>query len=231
MKTFFKAVGFLALGLAFVAGGAWVSEKIRKQENPPVNKVTVSCPPDRLSYTNFIQDQGNVVKLIPNRKAMSAANGEFINSEVVITKNETKDSKVACGYMFVRAGTIKYGALQSWENLYINPNDFGGHIVPNDSISRNDGKEYSEYLFSLDKIQYRRTRNDREILSADWAALLNVSPEVKFNIALNTEEATGFIDELLIAYKCWDPATGKESTGCKLTVKNSLDTQSPNPTQ
>lgn len=81
-------------------------------------------------------------------------------------------------------------------------------------------------------MRYWKTRADRNndtLLSADWAALLNVSETVKFEIALNTNNQFGFIDELSIAYKCWNPATGEENTGCKLDIADSNDIPTDNP--
>jgi|GEM_PF-1711087 len=237
MKNLLTATLYVVAGLIFVVGGAWISNKVTHNDTGTVNLVSnqirpvVSCHPDRLSYTAISQNENQVVKLIAKRKEMSAANGQFVNSQIIITKNETKDSKVACGYLFVRAGTKRYGALQSWENVYINPNQFGGHILSKSAVSVNDGNAYSEYLFSLDKIQYWRSRKEQAILNADWASLLNVSPEVSFEIALNTNDNSGFIDELSIAYKCWDPTTGEENAGCKLSVKESKDRETTEPVQ
>lgn len=188
-------------------------------EDQTNSRQQVSCDPTNLAYTSFLTEKPNQsVSLIPYHENMSAKDGQFVNSTVIITKIETKDSKVACGYLYAKAGTEKNGALQSWENLYINPNNFGGHIDPKSAIWTNDGNKYSEYLFLLNQIQYRRSLNNRTLLTADWASLLNVSPSVDFQIGLNTNDSTGFVDQLSIAYKCWDPKTGEENTGCKLTV-------------
>ena len=81
---------------------------------------------------------------------------------------------------------------------------------------QNDGDKYSEYVYSLNKIQYMKSRSERSIMTADWSYLFNVSPEVIFQIGLNTENKTGFVDEISIAYKCWNPDTGEENNGCKL---------------
>lgn len=203
-----------------------------KKESDPFkggSRTIVTCAPDFLSYTALTEKTDQVLKLIPERKTMFAENGDFVNSEVVIAKSETSDSKVACGYLFARTGTIDGGALRSWENLYINPNNFGGHINAQDQIGPGDGNNYSEYLFPLDRMSYWKNLTDRGrnvLSSADWAALLNVSKEVSFSIALNTEDKTGFIDELSIAYKCWNPATGEENTGCKLYITVQNDTKS-----
>ena len=232
MKNFFSVVIYLILGLIFVVGGAWISSKFIDNSDttpppPPTNPV-ITCPADSQSYKSLIENNGKVAKLIGSKKSMFASNGRFINLQKVVTKNETKESKVACGYLLVRAGTVLNGALQSWENVYINPNNFGGHINPESQIGLGDGREFSEYIFPLNEIQYWKTRADRwrgSLSIADWASLLNVSEEVIFEIALNSEERTGFIDEISISYKCWDPTTGEENRGCELEVTDKGDVE------
>jgi hypothetical protein len=226
MENLKSAVIYLLFGLVFVVGGAWISSKLTKDDSVTPIRPLVSCPSDFLAYSALSEDAEHVVKLISQRKQMFAENGEFINSEIVITKNETKTSKVACGYLFVRSGTQNNGSLQNWENLYINPNDFGGHIDSKNQFGIGDGADYSEYLFSLKDMEYWKTRKERaedNLSRADWAALLNVSERVSFDIALNTEDKTAFIDELSIAYKCWNPETGEENSDCKLKIETKSD--------
>lgn len=217
--------GSIFIVILFIIGFFIYSKIATPQEkfitiSPPIERKIASCPPDRLSHSTVAQN----VKLISEKTPMFATNGQFINPQVVLAKSETTDSKVACGYLFVRAGTNK-GALQNWENVYINPNMFGGHIISKNAISVNDGMEYSEYIFSLEKIYYWPTSAHKSVQTANWAYLLNVSSEVKFDIALNTNDKTGFISEMDIAYKCWNPTTGEENNGCKLYITSSTATQ------
>lgn len=238
MKNFLNALLYLFLGLVFVVGGAYISNKLNRDDKPtaPNNQQTivrplVECPLDFPAFVSTVNNGTNIVKLIPQRKAMSARNGKFINPQVIVTKNETNESKVACGYLFVRAGTETNGPLQDWENIYVNPNNFGGHVDSKEQFGPGDGRYFSEYLFSLSKIHYWKTRAERargNVSDVDWAALFNVSNEVEFEIALNTNDRTGFIDELSIAYKCWNPQTGEENKGCKLNIKSSKDIETPN---
>ncbi len=229
--SFIKSVIYFVVAFVFVLGVVWAVAKIRPapQVNVPIPtpivivKPMVTCPADALSYSASIKDGGKVVKLISDRKNMYAARGEFINRQIVITKNETTESKVACGYLFVRAGTGDSGPLRSWEDVVINPNEFGGHIDPKNQFGSGDGRLFSEYLFSLSDIQYWKTHARSTVSHVDWAALFNVQDSVKFQIALNTEDRTGFIDELSIAYKCWNPATGEENAGCKLDITGNPD--------
>jgi hypothetical protein len=225
-----KAIFTFLFALLFVALSAWIYTKISIKTNPNavVNAPTrtlVTCPADFQSYTVLANEPGHTVNLISARKSMYATNGQFVNSQIVVTKSETATSKVACGYLYVRAGTAN-GALKSWENVYINPNEFGGHLDPSNQIGPGDGNNYSQYVFPLNDINYWKglDYSKGSELTADWAALLNVSPQVTFVVALNTEDKTGFIDGLSIAYKCWDPATGQENDGCKLNVTGTSDT-------
>lgn len=226
MKNFLKALGFFIPALVFVLVAVYLSSLLVKHptigNNPSGTKAAISCPPDFPSYSELAQKPGHTVPLIPIEKTMFAKDGDFVNSQVIITKSETEKSKVACGYLHVIAGTKQGGSLKSWEHLYINPNGFGGHINPANQIGPGDGNDYSEYVFSLNKISYWKGLTEysqNSLSSADWAALLNVSEQVSFNIGLSTENQTGFIKEVSISYKCWDPTTGEENDGCKLNVK------------
>jgi hypothetical protein len=197
-------------------------KKTEPNNNSTTTREIVTCPPDFLSYQKLITNPKNVVPLISKKTPMYAENGEF-HSKIVITKNETDKSKVACGYLFVRAGTETNGSLKSWENLYINPNEFGGHINSENQIGLGDSSSSSEYLFALDKINYWKNRNERakgNLSTADWGVLLNVSPTIGFEIGLNTNDKTGFIDAFSIAYKCWNPKTGEENHDCSINVVN-----------
>ncbi len=236
-----KAILSIFGGLLFVTVAAIIQTYVQGFNKPSIPEPTptpqvqvyngVTCPSDYSSYLSLRQKSEQVVPLISGKKVMFAKNGKFVNNQVVITKNDTKESKVACGYLYVKVGTDDYGPLRSWENININPNDFGGHISSENQIGPGDGRKYSEYLFLLNKIEYWKTKNRGTLLTADWAALLNVSDTVKFEIALNTNDTTGFIDELSLAYKCWNPLTGEENNGCKLNITSNEDKLSDKPLQ
>ena len=222
--NFWKALQYFGEALIFVLLAVYLSSLITGDQRPiplqPVDRQVVSCSPDFLSYQKLIENPKSVVDLISIKTPMYAENEEF-HSKIIITKIETEKSKVACGYLFVRAGTDTNGHLQGWENLSINPNGFGGHINSENNIGSGDSSNYSEYLFPLSKISYWKTRNDRvkgNLLSADWGVLLNVSKTISFEIGLNTNDKTGFIDKFSIAYKCWNPFTGEENQDCSIEV-------------
>lgn len=223
-NSFLKAIFYFVLSLVFVLSAVFLSNRITGEKDDstdnPSNRSIVSCPSDFISYQELSKDPQNIVSLINERTPMYAENGQF-HSKIIVTKIETEKSKVACGYLFVKAGTTTYGPIQKWENLYINPNGFGGHINPINNIGLGDNASFSEYLFPLSKMSYWPTRDKRtsnDLLSADWGVLLNVSPTIGFEIGLNTNDKTGFIDEFSIAYKCWNPETGEENHECKIEI-------------
>ena len=232
----YKKIIFLFFGaLFFVFSAVWGSALIDKVIKSPDGGPTptpplttqkyeaVTCPKDIGAFEELRKKEGQTVDLITEPTRMFATNGKFINPQVVITKNETKDSKVACGYLFIKAHTDN-GSLQDWENLYINPDNFGGHIDKSNQFGIGDGNNFSEYLFSLSEMRYWKSRNTSgDIRSADWSALLNVYEKVTFEIALNSQDRSGTIDKMSIAYKCWNPSTGEENSGCKLNVERGQD--------
>jgi len=201
-----KTSVYFVVALAFVLSAVFLSDWITGDKSvsipTTVERPVVSCQSSFLAYQETREEIGQIVSLISTRQSMFVKNGEFINSKIVITKSETAESKVACGYLFVRAGTNEDGAIQEWEDIIINPSGFGGHLKPDSAISVNDGKDYSEYVYNLNKIQYWPTHFRRTINTADWASLLNVQPTVPFTIALNSERRGGFVDEVSIVYKC-----------------------------
>lgn len=224
--SLFDYVGAIFMMFLFIGGVLIVWNITRKDTSTLAQRTIVECPPTIEDYQDVANNSGQVVELIPKRVSSYGENGMFAKKQIVITKIETEKSKIACGYISIRAGTDKYGSLQSWENVYINPNGFGGHIDSENQIGVGDARDYTEYTFSLNEMLYWKTRADRwrgALSNADWASLLNVSTEVTFVIALNTEEVGGFIDSTSIVYKCWNPKTGEENKDCKIEVDSTID--------
>jgi hypothetical protein len=235
-KTIIQSATVLVVAIVLLIAARWIGSWGQNSQKPSPSQPTasstqptitpmVSCPASILSYTQTSQD----IKLIGQRVVSYASDGHFMHPQVVIAKSDTSTSKFACGYLFIRAGTKTNGALQSWEDVYVNPNTFGGHLDKTNAFSAIDGNYYSEYYYSLNNIKYWPNSARKSLFSADWAALLNVSNQITFEIDLNTNDSTGFIDEVSIAYKCWDPATGLQNNGCQLTVQSSKNVQSQLP--
>jgi len=214
--------GAILIMLIFFGGIAFVWNITRDKDKLPQQRPIVECPPTIEDYQNTVSGLGKVAPLLSSPTSSYGENGQFKRKAVIITKIETEKSKIACGYFSIRVHTGK-GGLLYYENVYINPNQFGGHVSSKNQFGPGDGQDYSNYIFSLNNIEYWPTRNNRTIRKADWASLLNVSSEVTFEIGLNTTDPTGIIDEATIVYKCWDPKTGEENKNCKIEVKPATD--------
>ena len=77
-------------------------------------------------------------------------------------------------------------------------------------------KNVKPKLYVGSELKYNNTS---EIEKADWAALFNVTNKIKFEIALNTTDPRGTLDEVSIAYQCWSPETGQITHDCRMEVE------------
>ena len=229
-----KILAFFAISFVFIVVtikfAAWITPSNGILNPTPTPTVAptfkpVECPPTFEDYPRIKDTTAQTVALI-KEPFSSYGTGVFKYKGVVITKIETDKAKVACGYISIRASTDGKG-LKEWENVYINPNQFGGHLGRDSQFGPGDGQNYSDYVFSLGNIRYWPNRNDRAIRSADWASLLNVSENVTFEIALNTTNPTGKIEGVSLTYKCWNPRTGEENKDCRIMVDRIIDSKKP----
>jgi hypothetical protein len=239
MNNITKGIVVVVVALITVTVSGYIFTAIDHANAPPVPtpRVPVVCEPNFDSYIALAGNPNRVEKLIPDRIYTYVEGGEFKNRRVVLAKVETSESKVACGYLFIRAGTDLSGPIQeAWDNLHITVDGRGGHINPAEQIGPGNRYDdgYSEYLFPLNRIQYWETRTSRSqgrLKVDDWASLLNVSESLTFVFGRNIAEPTAFIDEATIGYKCWNPITGEENFDCRLDVVESMDTVSSQPAQ
>jgi hypothetical protein len=211
------------IALGIITAGAFIQVAVKNYYGPKEASIysVITCPEDLDSY-KAVEDKGQIVHFFSEPQKSYAVNGSFDNAngfKTVVTKVDTSKSKVACGYIYIKAHTTN-GGLAQYEDLYINPDNFGGHLDKSTNFGPGDGNNFSEYYFSLSDIKYWERKDRREVLEADWASLFNVSSKVTFKVALNTQDIGGTIDDIAIAYKCKDPKTGLENTGCKLTVES-----------
>lgn len=223
---------YLIAGLIFVVGGAFISSKLisNKTENQ-VSVVStstqafapVTCPLDTQSFQSTKSNK-NVVLLSANKSSFGV-NGSFKNHDYNVTLKRTGlNSKVACGYLFYTISVGSKPIEQNYENLYMAPAEsqqFGGQILPTNqnAININEVSNGTEILIPLNNIPYDGTSRVN-IKQADWVSLLNVTDQMTFNIALNTTSQYGQINDIEIAYKCWNPQTGLETNDCNLNVAN-----------
>jgi hypothetical protein len=225
-KEIGQAAAVLAIAAISSVVASWLSKKpVTVVQVPAIATSTaeayvpVTCALDTQS---FEQTKANKdVVLLSN--FMSSVSNENVLLKNVVLKRTGLQSQIACGYIFYRL-SVKGRAFQSqYEDLYMAPTDskqFGGHIIPTDknTISTKvvDGK--MEVLLPLNAVPY--DGKERVVIKqVDWVSLLNVSSEMSFQIFLNTMDDRGQIDDLEIAYKCWNPQTGHETDDCKLEVE------------
>lgn len=178
----------------------------------------VVCPPNYPAYKAF---GGQTVHLLPKPINNYASKGQ-LRVQAIITEDETQESKVVCGYLYIKAGTTDNGPLKSWESIYINPDNHGGHLNKTNSFGPGDSNDYSEYIYNLNKVEYwednRNIGNVGQLRKADWGAVLNTSNRITFNIAFNTLDPNAWLYDISISYKCINPNTGQENQDCKLNV-------------
>ncbi len=225
-KSIVKAFLLIAVSILFVVFSVWLAEKVnpsKDQFKDVANQVikqienpTVSCPRDFDSFKS-LKDKSSI-ELLGDRTFVNAYNG-FIEDRTVVVNRYGSNSKVACGYLYIRVQ--KSGKpLDYWEDFYLSPGVFGGHLVSEGAVVNHNTGDYTEVLFPLGEIVYRETKNrSNPIMVADWVALLNVSNKTIFTTYVNSLDRNSSIDELVIAYKCVNPDTGKQTSDCLLEIE------------
>lgn len=229
----FQLILILALGFLIV----WLTSLFTNKVNPEQNiKFVVlpkpTCPETYSGYSGLI-GKGQVVYVVKNLRT-HVAGGQFVNQKTINVSRSGSGSEVACGYLYIDVSVGNKPLLQPYESIYIDPDDFGGHIDTGNAISARNENGGSQFLFDLTKMAYTegakltysqgsavsfsQAKSSQFIRTADWAALFNVSNIVNFRIALSTTNTRGTIREIAIAYKCWNPQSGQETNDCKLSV-------------
>lgn len=223
------------LGLGF--GVVWLSNILTEKTGIETPQPTLihrpTCANTLAEYQSLVK-LGQDVVIARNLKSRAEAN-HFIPDPKKITVYRTgSPAEVACGYLHIVA-KVDNRPLNSYESIYIAPNEFGGHLDTTNVIPMGKDADESQYLLDLTAIAYRAGAKltysqgnnipyNKALPSqaphvADWAMLFNVSASVDFRIALSTSSTHGIIKEVDIAYVCWNPNTGKFSSACKLTTQ------------
>jgi hypothetical protein len=230
IKALIQILIILAIGLAamwfsslFTKETPTDSAEIAKEVVKEVVKEIVlkkpSCPNTTEAFET-LKNNGQTVTLAKDRNTYGDGNGAFVNPKITVVKSTGSGSQIACGYLYVQAQGSNGRLLQvEWEHPYVKPGQFGGHIQTSNSIIPMIDGETNKFLFNLSNINYRLKNSDTEVLHADWAALLNVSNRIQFDLSLNTADKGGRLDEVSIVYQCWSPETGQITHDCRLSVE------------
>jgi len=165
---------------------------------------------------------GQSVVLVKNVSTYASL-GELVNLQEIKLKR-SGEGEVACGYLYARANKDGKPLEDKFESIYVSPQEFGGHLLNRKGMPILDPiTRATEVLLPLNAIPYLpRVPFDadaQDFRIADWVKLLNVTNEVVFRIGLSVGDSRGAIEEVRIAYKCWNPEIGRETQDCQLSVE------------
>lgn len=240
MKNFFKPnsigdyLGALFLFIVFFAGITifWKTVIIpEKTKEPEVREVVErvveereivlrapKCERSFAEYEKLVQD-GQSVLVLADTKSYAVA-GDLLSKRKIVRRS----GELACGYLYARASKGNRPLDEVYDSIYINPQELGGHLIRPRSITldkKQDSK--TEVLLPLSSIPYLpNVPYDPQAQNfdiADWVKLFNAAQKIKVDIGLSTLNASGLIEEVRIAYRCWNPETGKETNDCSLGVE------------
>ncbi|MBI2065878.1 MAG: hypothetical protein HYT68_02320 [Candidatus Zambryskibacteria bacterium] len=226
MKEVLKGVLVFAVGAAVIVLTAWAVNQFKKPDviekiiEKPVFKKSLQCAPSQDAYRSVVE-QGQSILLVDSLNTYAIA-GRFVNDKNLIITRSGSD-EIACGYLYIKARKDSRPLETQYESVYINPQDFGGHILGAKSIEISKTSQVTEFLIPLNTISYLSdlpyNSNSQNFRVSNWVNLLNVSNEVKFHIGLSANDSRGVLEEVRIAYRCWNPNTGEETQNCQLGVK------------
>ncbi len=228
MNKIIKIILQIAVILVIGIGAMWLASLFStKNDNKEIAKEVVKgivikkpqCVSRLEDYEN-LKNTGKTITLVKGLNSYGIENDGFVNEKIISVRKIGNESEIACGYLYVLADKGGVPLDLSYENLYIKPSQFGGHINNTTAIISNKKGSATEMLFNLSNIVYKQKRDNSQLIKADWASLLNVADQIDFNVALNTLNPQGKILEMSITYKCWNPETGDITNDCGLEIIN-----------
>ena len=226
--NFWKAVGILLtifiIGVTILAVASIIVRKLdskyKKSDEVHIITKVPECTDSFTEYQALINKKQSI-QLIKNVR-MYASDGKLVNGRK-ITLERSGAGEIACGYLYVKARKNGHQLEEQFESFYINPNKFGGHLIRRNEINIPQPEENTtEILLPLDAVAFTGSPykpDPQKYQISDWVKLLNVSNQVVFSIGLSANDSRAKVDEIRIAYKCWNPDTGKETNKCNLSIK------------
>lgn len=213
-----------AIGAIFVVGVSYAIKSIILEPNTEetIKTVVLKAPECKGGFEEYknLADKGQIIKLTENQRTF-ALNGQLTGEKRVIAR---RGGEIACGYIYMEAQKGSNKLDPKYDSIYVNPQSLGGHIIRSRSLEiPNKNDNISAVLLNLKsvpflpKIPYNPNAQNFEV--ADWVKLLNASSKTEFIIGLSTTDQQGFINEVSIAYKCWNPETGEETQDCQLGIE------------
>ncbi|MFA6533168.1 MAG: hypothetical protein WCT22_04195 [Patescibacteria group bacterium] len=226
MKSILQFAGILLVGAVIIILTTLVVNLVKepavveKIVEKPVVLRAPECPENFEAYKKLMEG-GHFVRLVDNQKSY-ASGGKFVGSRQIDVK-KSGPGQIACGYLYVRAKIDGKSLDKKYDSVYINPQNFGGHILRSKTISISDPiPNTTETLLPLNSVSYLPNipynPDAQNYRLADWVKLLNVSDKINFQIGLSTQDHRGVIEDVSLVYKCWNPETGAENTDCQLSL-------------
>ncbi len=228
MKFIKPVIQFLTIaliGVGIIVATSWITNQFKKPdviEKVVEKNIGVIKPACDGSYDDYqkLVDAKQVIHLI-NKTGMFASGGKFMNSKDVKV-NRSGEGELACGYLHVIAGKDGKSLDEKYDSIYINPQGFGGHVLSKKGAINivNNSTNKTEFLLPLTSIAYLSKipfdPNSQNYKTANWVNVLNASNQTDFILGLSTLHQEGYIEDVSIAYRCWDPVSGKEIQTCQL---------------
>ncbi len=223
-----KAIGVFAVGMAVVLTVAKLTDYLDKPE-PIVIPAEVLPPKIVTCLSDYDSFESTTKRVLLLEDKLSNGTEKTLKGYTVTLQRTALTSDVACGYLYYTVSFNHKPIEQKYMVLYMNPSggQLGGHIFPDENrgaivneIKARVGST-TEIVMPLDAITYDGLER-QPIRVSNWAALLNVSNEIKFDIALSADTPLGNIDSVGFAFKCVNKETRKEDDACLISV---IDTQ------
>lgn len=128
----------------------------------------------------------------------------FVNKNFLVKGNFSE------GFLYVKV-SINGEPITSKGTVYVKLSalidsqyyELGGHLIEARSLGTPKSSNYTELLYQLSDIQYKKQywQTDIEVLSADWLRLFNESVKQEL-ISFTSTVDRGLIQELSIYYNC-----------------------------
>jgi len=222
VATVLKGIGAILGGLLFVAVSAWIFTFVQKQEGV-VTQTVQTIPIEVADYEK--KDSMQSITVIPGFE--NTVTNNVYSGKAEATLKVT--GSFARGYLYV-AADVEGKALQdkdphNFDSVFASlveltkdgsDSQFGGHLIQAKSLETPEHSNFSEMLFSLSEVPYKKqfTDPDTILYSGNWLEVLNDRTTREKIIAFSsTIKGTGNIRSLVLYYEC------AEGSSCSITIE------------
>lgn len=178
-----------------------------KPENKQLQVIEKNTQDIKKSITPYETKEKMTKAVLVQNFSNTTRNGEPTN---VFSKQFLSTGLFNNGYLYIKA-SIDNQPLDNKGDVYTklttvvegNYQEYGGHLQQSKSLERPKNTEFTELLYPLSDIKYKRDYQDSdiEILSGDWLKILNMGGNPTL-ITFTSTAGMGKIIELTIYYEC-----------------------------